>query len=359
MSDQVTTRLVDVLLPWSAELIPHRGRNLRTVYIGETIRVEIRAPEVDEARVAFRLFSRSSPQGNGIEVISSGGGLWWPFDMFLDDVREGHHRGDLALHRRNGTDAETLLECLANGAWDPLNLRAPLGITLYEDLLPYAELSPARIWEGDNREAMSALAQRRVADLLIWRRDAFVRGGEPVFLGDPHHAYPLDRIANVGADRSVEPTVTGLPFDVGGWARAQETFMRGNFRRADSEVLPAGRPSDTVIEVLMPEMVRLDHAAVQLDALYRCAQRALKRVEDPVWNEIRDHFAQISAGDAGTATSADRVDALVRLSRHAAGRKDLQEPLREVRESFLRFEASTDPSAEDDDALGRLGGAAP
>ncbi|WFU23639.1 hypothetical protein QA649_37450 [Bradyrhizobium sp. CB1717] len=369
---EVTRRVVDVLLPWSAELIPRRGRKLRTVHVSETIGAELRTPAADEARVAFRLSSGRSrrenhPSDGGTQILRCDGALWWPFSPFTDDVRRQFHRPPFQLDRSHGIDDEGLRRHLADGAWDLLALRNSHGIDPFEDLVPYTALPIVRVWKKDNKEEMIALAQRRVEDLLVWGGKAFVRGGEPVYLGDPHHEYLLAGVANVGADRSIEPTATGLPFDVGGWAHAQVLFMRGNFRRADSEVPPAGRPSDSVIKVLTPEMVRLDHTAVQLDAIYRCAHRALKDIEDPVWTEIRGHFAQVSARDpTAAATSADRFDALVRLCRQAASQSDLPERLRLANESFLKFEAAMDASAfgsptltaEDDEALGRLGGAA-
>ncbi|MDA9451285.1 MULTISPECIES: hypothetical protein [unclassified Bradyrhizobium] len=368
MPDEVTKKVVNVLLPWTAELIPYRGRKLRTVHVCEGIGAELRTPAAHEARVAFRLSSGRSrrenhPSDGGVQILHCDDALWWPFSPFTDDVRRQIHRPSFQPDRNNGIDDEGLLRHLADGAWDLLGLRSFQGIDPFEDLVPYAELPIVRVWEKDNKKEMIALAQKRVADLLIWGGMAFVRAGEPVYV-DPHDEFPGHSIANVGVDRTVDPTAKGLPFDVGGFRDAQRSFMRGRFRRADSK--PAGGASArNVIEVFTRDAIRLDRAAVRLDAIYRAADRAIASGEDADWAEIRCLFAEVSARDPQElATSADRFDALVRFCRFAADREDLPEEMREIHRSFLSFETSEDASAlgsallaeEDDAALAGLGG---
>jgi len=384
MSDQVTKTPVEILVPWQARVIPRRCRNPRTIYVRGSVHAEIRTPAPDEARVAFRLSSGRSrrsggPAGGWTEVVHCDGLLWWPISPGTDDIRSRFYASRFGRNRAEGIGAELLLRSLRDGAYDLLALRGVQNIDLFEDLVAFDDLPLIRVWEEDNRQQMETLAQRRASNLLmLWKGAAYVRGGEPVFAQHPlGEGHSDDGIANTGADRSVDPYATGLSFDVGRFEYGQRAFAAGKFQRADQRSLAeANRSTITrtvskfldVIEVLMPEAIRLDRAAVRLDAIYRTVDRALRGDEDPYWADIRGLFAEVSARDpAGVATSADRYDALAHFSRLAAGRDDLPEELLEAYECFLTFETSEDASsldlstleAEDDAALGDLGGSVP
>lgn len=383
MPDQVTKTPVEILVPWRARVIRRRCRNPETIYVSGSVHAEIRTPAPDEARVAFRLSSGRSrrsggPTGGWTQVVHCDGQLWWPLSPGTDDVRSRFYASRFG-HNPEGIDAELLLRSLRDGAYDLLALRRFQDIDLFEELVAFDDLPLIRVWEQDNRQEMEALAQRRASDLLmLWKGKAYARGGEPVFAQHPlGEGHSDDGIANTGVDRSVDPYATCLLFDVGRFEYGQRAFAAGKVQRADQRALAeANRSTITrtvskfldVIEVLMPEAIRLDRTAVRLDAIYRAVDRALKSDKDPQWADIRGLFAEVSARDpAGAATSADRYDALVRFGRLAAGRDDLPEELLEAYKNFLTFETSEDASSldlstlepEDDAALGDLGESAP
>ncbi|WP_271609891.1 MULTISPECIES: hypothetical protein [unclassified Bradyrhizobium] len=358
-------------------MIPRGCRKFRTVYVEETVYAEIRAPEPEEARVAFRLSTFHSlregilPDGK-MDVVSCDGELWWPVSPFTEDVRSPFFR----KNRDNYIDADRLLRELAGGSDDLLALASLQGIEWYKQLVPHEELPLVRVWKEDNRSRINALAQRRASEnLMVWKGRAYARGGEPVYaqlpLGDGHSD---DGMASVGIDRTVDPYAEGLPFDIGRFEYGQGAFMAGQFQRADERALAEANRSvitrtvskfGDLIEVLMPEAIKLDRSAVRLDAIYRAADRALKVCKDRVWADVRHRFTEVSGRDPkSAATSADRYDALVDFCRLAGGLKDLPEELQEAQECFLSFETSEDASvlgrsnlaAEDDAALGGLAG---
>jgi len=375
MQEPVTKKPIEILLPWTAELIPRGCRNFRTVYVRETVHAEIRTPEPDEARVAFRLSTFHSrregilPEGK-MDVVSCDGKLWWPFSPFTEDVRSPFFR----KNRDNYIDADRLLRDLAGGSDDLLALASFQGIGRHERLLDHERLPLVRVWKEDNRSTMNALAQRRASEnLMVWKGRAYARGGEPVYvqlpLGDGHSD---DGMASVGIDRKVDPYAEGLPFDIGRFEYGQGALMAGKFQRADERALAEAHRSvitrtvskfEDLIEVLVPEAMRLDRASVRLDAIYRAADRALKSSKAPIWASLRDLFAEVSGRDPhGASTSSDRFDALVRFCGLAGCRKDLSEEMEEAYDCFLSFETSEDASAlehsnlapEDDAALGDL-----
>ena len=379
MREPVTKTPIDILLPWKAEIIPRRCRRLRPVYLYETVHAEIRTPASDEARIAFRLScahwrGRNTLSDGKMDVVYCDGTLWWPVSPLTEDVRSEIHTPQLTINPNHYIDADQLLGCIADGTRDLLALRNFQGIDLFEDLLRIADLPLVRVWKEDNKKEMEALAQRRASEnLMIWKGKAFVRGGEPVYCQRPLDNHRSDDgMASVGASRAVDPYASGLPFDTGRFEWAQPAFMAGKFQRADERAFaeasrsPSARGSkfDDFIEVLMPEAIKLDRAAVRLDAIYRAADRALKAGDDPVWADMRESFAEVSARDPnGGSTSSDRFDALVRVRRLAEGRGDLIGEMQEVYESILAFESSGDVSdlgpstlaPEDDAALGDLG----
>ncbi|WFU23638.1 hypothetical protein QA649_37445 [Bradyrhizobium sp. CB1717] len=378
MPDQVTKKPVPILVPWKAEVIPYACRKFRTVHVCETVHAEIRTPAPDEARVAFRLSTFHSrregilPEGK-MDVVYCDGALWWPVSPFTEDVRSPFFR----KNRDNYIGADRLLKKLADGSGDLLALASFQDIRSYPRLVPFSELPRIRICKEHNRPQMKALAQRRASEnLMIWKDGAYVRGGEPVYVQHPFndgHAHSDDGMAGIGADRSVDPYAEGLPFDVGCFEYGQRAFMAGKFQAADQRALAEANRSlisrrsskfEDLIEVLMPEAIKLDRAAVRLDAIYRAVDRALKADKDPLWTDLRGLFAEVSArGPKRPTTSADRYHAILRFCRLAAERNDLPEEMEEAYECFLSFEESDEIAAlgsfpvapEDDAALGELG----
>ena len=148
MQEPVTKKPIEILLPWTAELIPRGCRNFRTVYVRETVHAEIRTPEPDEARVAFRLSTFHSrregilPEGK-MDVVSCDGKLWWPFSPFTEDVRSPFFR----KNRDNYIDADRLLRDLAGGSDDLLALASFQGIGRHERLLDHERLPLVRVWK--------------------------------------------------------------------------------------------------------------------------------------------------------------------------------------------------------------------
>jgi len=377
MPDQVTKKPVAIFVPWKAEVIPYACRKFRTIRVCETVHAEIRTPAPDEARVAFRLSTFHSrregilPEGK-MDVVYCDGALWWPVSPSTEDVRSPFFR----KNRDEFISADRLLKTLASGSDDVLALRSFQAMGYYPRLVPFSELPQIRTCKEHNRQFMQVLAQRRASEnLMIWKDAAYVRGGEPVYVQHPFndgHGHSDDGMASIGADRSVDPYAEGLPFDVGCFEYGQRAFMAGKFQAADQRALAEANRSpisrtisifDDLIEVLMPEAIKLDRAAVRLDAIYRAVHRALKADKDPLWTDLRDLFAEVSArAPKRPTTSAARYDALVSFCGLAAARNDLQKGLQEAYDCFRAFEISDDASQlgsfdlapEDEAALGDL-----
>jgi len=196
MSDQVNTKLVEVLVPWRAELIPRGCRNLRPVCVGETIHVAIRAPAPDEARIAFRisckyLRQKNIPPGGRTQVVHCDGALWWPISPSTEDVRSPDYRSP--VNEDKYIDALRLERCLALGTHDLLALRSDQAMD-HEFLVPFHKLPIVRVWKEDNRIQNSALAQRRVSEnLMIWKGQAYARAGEPTYVQPPPEQWRFQR----------------------------------------------------------------------------------------------------------------------------------------------------------------------
>jgi len=337
--------------------------------------VLLRAPEKGEARVAFRIYTidpaeRKYPKIDTREVVHCDGAMWWQvgLDFNGQDVR---HKPKID----EDISEEELLRILETGTDDVLGTGIDYALK-FGQLARREQLNLiVREWKRNDLETALSLVQRRVDHLMIWNGKAYGRGGEPTYVQHPlaglHH-YSDDGVANIGADRSVEPRHKGLGLDVGRFEFGQAAFMCGTFQRADEYDAALSKRSITKrssseefdrIEVLMPDALKLNRGEVRLDAIFRATSRALSHRDEFRWADLRDLFAETSARDFASPTaSRTRFETMLQFVRLASNESLLPAELNEAYQCFLRLEKSPELSdlgpllaEEDGDALAAMG----